>query len=85
MMWNVEEGLNQIDKFFHDGDDFVKSGACLGTFSVAFFLSYAVVCLVLMMVHTAIILAKISRPDGCCLLLLSFFYIRCGHNIERSA
>uniref|UniRef100_A0A7S3HCL3 26S proteasome non-ATPase regulatory subunit 2 n=1 Tax=Spumella elongata TaxID=89044 RepID=A0A7S3HCL3_9STRA len=30
MMWNVEEGLNQIDKFFHDGDDFVKSGACLG-------------------------------------------------------
>jgi 26S proteasome regulatory subunit N1 len=31
MMWNVEEGLNHIDKFFHDGDDFVKSGACLGT------------------------------------------------------
>jgi 26S proteasome regulatory subunit N1 len=30
MMWNVEEGLNHIDKFFHDGDDFVKSGACLG-------------------------------------------------------
>lgn len=30
MLWNVEEGLNQIDKFFHDGDDFVKSGACLG-------------------------------------------------------
>lgn len=30
MMWNVEEGLNHIDKFFHDSDDFVKSGACLG-------------------------------------------------------
>ncbi len=30
MLWNVEEGLNQIDKYFHDGDDFVKSGACLG-------------------------------------------------------
>jgi len=30
LMWNVEEGLNQIDKFFHDGDDQVKSGACLG-------------------------------------------------------
>lgn len=30
MMWNVEEGLNHIDKFFHDGDDFVKAGACLG-------------------------------------------------------
>ena len=30
MMWNVEEGLNHIDKYFHDGDDFVKSGACLG-------------------------------------------------------
>lgn len=30
MMWNVEEGLNQIDKYFHDSDDFVKAGACLG-------------------------------------------------------
>jgi len=29
MMWNVEEGLNQIDKYFHDGDDAVKAGACL--------------------------------------------------------
>ncbi len=36
MMWNVEEGLNQIDKFFHDGDDFVKSGACLGTVSLLY-------------------------------------------------
>ena len=40
-MWNVEEGLNQIDKFFHDGDDFVKSGACLGAFFLlAFILFY---------------------------------------------
>jgi 26S proteasome regulatory subunit N1 len=30
MMWNVEEGLNQIDKYFHNSDDFVKAGACLG-------------------------------------------------------
>jgi len=43
MMWNVEEGLNQIDKFFHDGDDFVKSGACLGTFLS--FLPFCVWCL----------------------------------------
>jgi 26S proteasome regulatory subunit N1 len=35
LMWNVEEGLNQIDKFFHDGDDLVKSGACLGVGLVA--------------------------------------------------
>lgn len=34
MLWNVEEGLNQIDKFFHDADDFVKSGACLGECSL---------------------------------------------------
>jgi 26S proteasome regulatory subunit N1 len=32
MMWNVEEGLNQIDKYFHNGDDFVQAGACLGTY-----------------------------------------------------
>ena len=36
MMWNVEEGLNHIDKFFHDGDDFVKAGACLGRFIIRF-------------------------------------------------
>ena len=35
MMWNVEEGLNQIDKYFHDGEDFVKAGACLGVGIIA--------------------------------------------------
>ena len=30
MMWNVEEGLNQMDKFFSHSDDFIKAGACLG-------------------------------------------------------
>lgn len=30
MLWNVEEGLNQIDKYFHHSDDFAKAGACLG-------------------------------------------------------
>lgn len=30
MMWNVDEGLNQIDKYFHNSEDFVKAGACLG-------------------------------------------------------
>lgn len=30
MMWNVNEGLNQIDKFFHNKEDHIKAGACLG-------------------------------------------------------
>jgi 26S proteasome regulatory subunit N1 len=30
MMWNVDEGLNQIDKFFHNKDDHIRAGACLG-------------------------------------------------------
>jgi 26S proteasome regulatory subunit N1 len=30
MLWNVDEGLNQIDKYFHNSEDFVKAGACLG-------------------------------------------------------
>ncbi|RYG69137.1 hypothetical protein EON64_03445, partial [archaeon] len=29
MMHNVEEGLNQIDKYFHSNEDLVKAGACL--------------------------------------------------------
>lgn len=29
MMWNIDEGLNQIDKYFHNSEDFVKAGACL--------------------------------------------------------
>ena len=28
-LWNIDQGLNQIDKFFHHEDDFIKSGACL--------------------------------------------------------
>ncbi len=30
MMWNVEEGLNQIDKYFNHNEEFIKAGACLG-------------------------------------------------------
>lgn len=30
MLWNVEEGLNAIDKYFHASDDYIKAGACLG-------------------------------------------------------
>lgn len=30
MLWNVDEGLNQIDKYFHHNEDFAKAGACLG-------------------------------------------------------
>ena len=29
LMWNVDEGLNQIDKFFHNSEDYIKAGACL--------------------------------------------------------
>jgi 26S proteasome regulatory subunit N1 len=29
LMWNVDEGLNQIDKYFHNSEDYVKAGACL--------------------------------------------------------
>lgn len=30
MMWNVDEGLNAIDKYFHMNEEFAKAGACLG-------------------------------------------------------
>jgi 26S proteasome regulatory subunit N1 len=30
LMWDVDEGLNQLDKYFHHADDFIKAGACLG-------------------------------------------------------
>ncbi|TYZ63282.1 hypothetical protein PybrP1_009071 [[Pythium] brassicae (nom. inval.)] len=30
MLWNVEEGITQIDKFLYSGDEFVKAGAILG-------------------------------------------------------
>ena len=29
LLWNVDEGLNQIDKFFHNTEDYIKAGACL--------------------------------------------------------
>jgi 26S proteasome regulatory subunit N1 len=29
LLWNVDEGLNQIDKFFHNKEDYIKAGACL--------------------------------------------------------
>lgn len=28
-LWNIDQGLNQIDKFFHQDEDFIKAGACL--------------------------------------------------------
>ncbi len=28
--WNQEEGLNQLDKYFHHSDEYLKAGACLG-------------------------------------------------------
>lgn len=30
MLWNVEEGITQIDKYLYSGDEFVKAGAILG-------------------------------------------------------
>ena len=30
MLWNVDESLKQIDKYFHHNEDFAKAGACLG-------------------------------------------------------
>lgn len=30
LMWDVDEGLNHLDKYFHHADDFIKAGACLG-------------------------------------------------------
>ena len=35
MLWNVDEGLNKIDKFLHIADDNVKAGACLAIGIVA--------------------------------------------------
>ncbi|CAM9429485.1 unnamed protein product [Ectocarpus sp. 12 AP-2014] len=29
LLWNVEEGLMQIDKFFHSNEDYIKAGAVL--------------------------------------------------------
>ena len=29
MLWNIDEGLNQIDKFFHNNEEYIKAGACL--------------------------------------------------------
>eukprot|EP00607_Mallomonas_marina_P002396 CAMPEP_0182428130 /NCGR_PEP_ID=MMETSP1167-20130531/21042_1 /TAXON_ID=2988 /ORGANISM="Mallomonas Sp, Strain CCMP3275" /LENGTH=899 /DNA_ID=CAMNT_0024610823 /DNA_START=123 /DNA_END=2822 /DNA_ORIENTATION=+ len=29
LLWNVEEGLNQIDKYFHNTEDYIRAGACL--------------------------------------------------------
>jgi 26S proteasome regulatory subunit N1 len=29
LLWNVEEGLNQIDKFLHSGEDYIRAGALL--------------------------------------------------------
>lgn len=28
-LWNVDQGLNQVDKFFHHNEDYIKAGACL--------------------------------------------------------
>ena len=30
MLWNVEEGMNQMDKYLSRQEDFIKAGACLG-------------------------------------------------------
>lgn len=30
MLWNVEEGLNAIDKYFHAQEEVIRAGACLG-------------------------------------------------------
>jgi 26S proteasome regulatory subunit N1 len=29
LLWNVEEGLSQIDRYYHNNDEFVRAGACL--------------------------------------------------------
>lgn len=29
LLWNVELGLNEIDKFYHSTDDYIRAGACL--------------------------------------------------------
>eukprot|EP00602_Paraphysomonas_sp_CaronLab_P000859 CAMPEP_0185030934 /NCGR_PEP_ID=MMETSP1103-20130426/18094_1 /TAXON_ID=36769 /ORGANISM="Paraphysomonas bandaiensis, Strain Caron Lab Isolate" /LENGTH=894 /DNA_ID=CAMNT_0027566249 /DNA_START=45 /DNA_END=2729 /DNA_ORIENTATION=- len=29
LLWNVDGGLNEIDKFFHNREDYIKAGACL--------------------------------------------------------
>jgi len=31
LMWDVDEGLNSIDKFFSNSDDHIRAGACLAT------------------------------------------------------
>ena len=35
MMWNVEEGLNMMDKYLANTDDLVQAGACLGVGMIA--------------------------------------------------
>jgi 26S proteasome regulatory subunit N1 len=29
MLWNIEEGLNQVDKYLYSDQEFIKAGACL--------------------------------------------------------
>lgn len=29
LLWNVDTGLNEIDRFFHNSEDYVKAGGCL--------------------------------------------------------
>lgn len=30
LLWNIDEGLNQIDKYLNNSEDYIKAGACLG-------------------------------------------------------
>ena len=37
LLWNVEEGLTQIDKFLYSNDDHIKAGAALaGTLGTSY-------------------------------------------------
>ena len=29
LLWNVDEGLNQIDRYFHNTEEYIRAGACL--------------------------------------------------------
>ena len=29
MLWNIEGGLNELDKFFHNREDYIRAGGCL--------------------------------------------------------
>ena len=75
MMWNVEEGLNQIDKFFHDGDDFVKSGACLGAFILLAFILFYLHCAA-NRGHSHVVQFYqffFMHAVACCVLLICFY------------